>query len=63
MSLSTVNVLDVSTYKVALMISLKDWPLITPISKNLDVTISCEVLTLTFTTAPLAPITLRVGID
>ena len=63
MSLSTNNVTDRGVYNVAMTVSLTSYPGVASLTKNLVVTITCEVQTLTFSTAPPASTTLQVGID
>ena len=63
MSLSTANVSDVGVYNVEMKVSLTSYSGIALITKNLVITITCEVQTLTFSTAPPASTTLQVGID
>ena len=63
MSLSTATVADVGTYNVSLTVSLTSYSGVASVTKNFVVTITCEVQTLTFTTAPPASTTLQVGID
>ena len=63
MSLSTATVTDVGTYNVSLTVSLASYSGVTSVTKTFSVTITCEVQTLTFTTAPSASTTLQVGID
>lgn len=64
MSLSTNSVADVGVYNVSLTVSLTSYStVVASITKNLVVTITCEVQTLTFSTAPPASTTLQVGID
>ena len=63
MSLATSSVGDVGTYNVDLKVSLTDYPAIPFITNNFDVTITCEVQTLTFSTLPAASTTVQVGID
>jgi hypothetical protein len=54
---------DVGVYNVAMTVSLTNYPGVASITKNLVVTITCEVQTLTFTIAPSLLTTLQVGID
>ena len=63
MSLSTANVSDVGVYNVEMTVSLTSYSGIALITKNLVITITCEVQTLNFSTAPPASTTLQVGID
>ena len=63
MSLSTTNVSDVGVYNVVMTVSLTSYSGVALITKNLVITITCEVQTLTFSTAPPASTTLQVGID
>ena len=63
MSLSTANVSDVGVYNVVMTVSLTSYSGVTSITKNLVITITCEVQTLTFSTTPPTSTTLQVGID
>ena len=63
MSLLTTSVSDVGTYNAALTVSLTSYSGVASITKNFTVTVTCEVQTLTFSTAPSASTTLQVGID
>ena len=63
MSLSTATVTDVGTYNVSLTVSLASYSGVTSVTKSFIVTISCEVQTLTFITAPAASTTLQIGIE
>jgi len=54
LSLSTTNVADVNVYSVNLTIGLQYFPEVPPITKIFSVTITCEVLSLSFDqTSPL----------
>ena len=63
MSLSTAIVSDVGVYNVVMTVSLTSYSGVALITKNLVITITCEVQTLTFSTKPPASTTLQVGID
>ena len=61
--LSSTNPNDVGVTNYELTIALQDYPSIAPLTKLFSSTITCEVLTLTFTIAPPASTTLQVGIN
>lgn len=61
-SLATSSIIDVRTYNVNLTVKLADYPAITPITKTVIITITCEVQTLAFSTVPSSTI-LKVGIN
>jgi hypothetical protein len=61
-SLATSSIIDVKTYNVNLTVKLADYPAITPITKTVIITITCEVQTLAFSTVPYS-IILKVGIN
>ena len=63
MSLATNDPADVGTYAVALVVGLADYSGVATITKNFTVTVTCTVLTLSFTTPPVASTTVRIGID
>jgi hypothetical protein len=54
LTLSTTSVAHVGVFTVTLTVSLASFPGVTAITKDLVITITCEVLTLAFTTQPAA---------
>jgi len=52
LTLSTNDLNHVGTHSVTFTVKLADFPDITGITKTFQVVITCEVLTLAFTTAP-----------
>ena len=62
MTLTTTNVADVGVHNVAMTITLTDYPGVAPLTKNFVASITCEVLTLAFSTSPAASTTVQVGI-
>ena len=63
MSLQTSSVSDVKNYDMSLTVSLTSYSGVASITKNFVVTITCEVQTLIFSTAPPNSTILKVGID
>ena len=63
MSLSTNTVSDRGDYNVEMRVSLTNYSGVLSLTKNLVVTITCEVQTLTFSIVPPVSTTLQVGID
>ena len=63
MSVETSALGDVGNYpNIQLKIELNDYPMVTPITKTFQVTITCTVTTLTFTTSPAASTDVVVGV-
>jgi hypothetical protein len=54
LTLSTTSVAHVGVFTVTLTVSMASFPGVTAITKDLVITITCEVLTLAFTTQPAA---------
>lgn len=63
LTLATTDPNDVGTYSVDLKVELTDYPTVASITKNFQVTITCQVLSLTFDAATPNNVLFRVGVD
>jgi hypothetical protein len=63
MTLYSGLVSDANTYAVSLTVSLPDYPIILPVTKNFKVTIICEITALTVVKAPPANSTYKIQVQ
>lgn len=63
MTLYSGLVSDANTYAVSLTVSLPDYPIISPVTKNFKVTIICEITALTVVKAPPANSTYKIQVQ